>query len=184
MSIKIDYYYNDVPKENQPAFDMREVLSGEGYFIGCFIMTINNKPVLNDYEKYPEYKIFCSMDWITWLGTQLLQSLIAFKENKKAYSYIHFLEYTGGKGLEIYLKDDQNIIINYVNSGITWYSFDEKKDNLDYYWVDEVVSFLDYKKAIQGYCEKIYDEYHRFGLPIKDSQYHNFEKVYREVFMP
>ena len=176
MTVKLDYYYNS-------TFEFQKVISGESDFIACFIMTVNKRYVLNDYEVFPENKEYAEMDWITWLGIQFMKSLLALRKDSEAYSYIHFLEYSGGKGLEIYLKDSTTIFISYIKDGINWYSFDKKKEGLTYCWSDESVSFDDYRKAVQTYCMKIYNEYTSFSLPIYDDLYPEFEQYYMELFI-
>ena len=181
MAIKMDYYYNQIGSEFTPFLNMANVINGEEDFVGCFIMTVNDKYVINDYEKYPENKVYTNSDWITWLGIQFMQSLIAFKNNPNAYCYIHFLEYNGGKGLEIRLQCNKVCISN-VKSGIEWYSFDKKKENLYYYWECEEVPLIEYEQEIQSYCKKIFEEYSQFGLPIKDSLYSEFYMCYKKIF--
>ena len=181
MTIKMDYYYNQIGSEFTPTLNMADVINGEQDFVGCFIMTVNDKYVINDYKKYPENKVYIDSDWIAWVGTQLMQSLIAFEKNPESFCYIHFLEYSGGKGLEVSLENNEVCISN-VESGIERYSFDKKKENLNYYWKDEKVLLKDYKQAIKCYCKKIYEEYNQFGLPVKDDLYPNFEKCYEKLF--
>lgn len=170
----LDYYYND-------DFDFLEVITGGIEFIACFIMRVNDKPVLNDYDKYPDFKEYANKDWITWLGTQFMQSLITFENDSTAYSYIHFLEYARGKGLEIYLKDSETISISYIE-GLKWYSFGPKLEGISYSWKNEVVSLAEYRSAIERYCTKIYNEYASFSQPIYDHQFVDFNEYYTKLF--
>ena len=183
MSIKMDYYYNQIGNEFIPSLNIHDVINGRQDFVGCFIMRVNDKPVLNDYETYPENKIYTDMDWIAWLGTQFMKSLITFEKKSDSYSYIHFLEYRGGKGLEIHLKSEDTVCINYVSSGIDWFSFDNKKENLEYYWRNEEVLLSEYKEAIYLYCKKIYEEYNCLNQLIMDSLYPEFENNYKYLYL-